>query len=272
MCRLYNQNILITGAANGIGKLLAEKSVEKGCNKLILIDIDKQKLDVFAKSLKDKNSNIFTFKIDLSKKSEIVKISKQIKNKIGSIDILINNAGIIVGKNFVDHSHFEIQKTMEINSNALMHLTLEFLPAMISRGNGHIVNISSAAGFSSVPKMSVYVASKFAVVGWSESLRLEMERENTGIHVTTVAPYYINTGMFAGVKSLIPILNQNYVANKIICGIEKNKIFVKLPFLVKIQGIIKGLLPTRVFDFVVGDLLGVYKTMNKFTGRNNESK
>lgn len=267
MCKLYNKNILITGAASGIGKLLAEISIEKGCNKLILLDLDKYNLDLTAKALKVKNKNIFTFKIDLSKKNEIVKISKQIKNKIGNIDILINNAGIVVGKKFVEHSHAEIQKTIEINSNALMHLTLEFLPEMISRGCGHIVNISSAAGFSAMPKMSVYVASKHAVVGWSESLRIEMEKGKTGVHITTVTPYYINTGMFAGVKSLIPLLDQNYVVNKIISGIEKNKIFVKLPFLVKIQNLIKGLLPTRIYDFIVGDLLRVYSTMDNFIGR-----
>ena len=156
---------------------------------------------------------------------------------------------------------------MEINSLALMHLTLEFLPEMISRGSGHVVNVASAAGFTANPKMSVYVASKFAVVGWSESLRIEMEELKTGVHVTTVTPYYIDTGMFAGVQSLIPILKQDYVVKKIICGIERNKIFVKIPFLIKLLPLIKGVLPTRVFDVVVGKWLGIYKSMSKFTGR-----
>lgn len=93
-----------------------------------------------------------------------------------------------------------------------MHIALELLPEMILRGSGHIVNIASAAGFVSNPKMSVYVASKFAVVGWSDSLRLEMERNKTGVHVSTVTPYYIDTGMFAGVKTLIPILKPEYAA------------------------------------------------------------
>lgn len=263
MSRFENQNVLITGAASGIGKLLTLKLLDKGASKLILLDKNRSELQNLSKL----SNNIFTFPVDLSNYNEIIKTSKLIKKKNLSIDILINNAGIIVGKNFSEHTHEDILKTIQINSLALMHLTLEFLPIMISRGSGHIVNIASAAGFTSIPKMSVYVASKFCVVGWSESLRIELEREKSGVSVTTVTPYYIDTGMFSGVKSLIPILKPEYVVKKIISGVEKNKIFVKLPFLVKLLPIIKGILPTRVFDFLIGDGLRIYNSMNNFIGR-----
>jgi len=192
----------------------------------------------------------------------------QVKKEVGIIDILINNAGIVVGKSFNEHSHTDIDRTMIINSAALMHITKEFLPDMIASKSGHIVNIASAAGLVSNPKMSVYVASKWAVIGWSDSLRLEMENANTNVKVTTVTPYYINTGMFDGVSStVIPIVDPNIAAEKIIRGIEKNTLFVRMPGIVYTLPFIKGILPTRWFDLIVGKWMGVYKSMNDFKGR-----
>jgi all-trans-retinol dehydrogenase (NAD+) len=139
---------------------------------------------------------------------------------------------------------------------------------MIADKNGHIVNIASAAGMVSNPKMSVYAASKWAVIGWSDSLRLEMEEQKTNVKVTTVTPFYINTGMFDGVKSsIIPIVDQDVAAKKIIKGIEKNKLFVRMPGIVYAILFVKGILPARWFDMVVGKWLGMFNTMNEFKGR-----
>jgi len=149
-----------------------------------------------------------------------------------------------------------------------MHLCKLFLPGMVQQKNGHIVNIASAAGMVSNPKMSVYAASKWAVIGWSDSLRLEMEALGTGVKVSTVTPYYINTGMFAGVhSSIIPILEPEVAAKRIIRGIEKNRIFIRMPGIVYVLQLVKGILPARWFDVVVGRWMGVYDTMKEFKGR-----
>jgi all-trans-retinol dehydrogenase (NAD+) len=96
-----------------------------------------------------------------------------------------------------------------------------------------------------------------------------MEMLKTNINVTCVTPYYISTGMFAGVKSsiFIPITKPETAARKIIRGIERNALHVRMPFIVYTLQLIKGLLPTRAFDLVVGKFLKVYKTMDEFTGR-----
>jgi hypothetical protein len=148
-----------------------------------------------------------------------------------------------------------------------MHLTLELLPSMTGRGSGHIVNIASAAGLVANPRMSVYCASKWAVIGWSDSLRLEMERLRTGVRVTTVTPFYINTGMFAGVRSVIPILEPEEAVRRILRGVARNRVFVRMPGIIYLLPLVRGLLPLRAFDWFVGTVLGVYKTMNGFKGR-----
>jgi short-subunit dehydrogenase len=157
---------------------------------------------------------------------------------------------------------------MDINALAPMYLTRELLPGMVRRGGGHIVNVASAAGMVSNPQMSVYCASKWAVIGWSDSLRLEMESARTGVKVTTVTPYYIDTGMFAGVRSaFIPILTPDHVANEIVAAIKRDKIFLRLPRVLNLLPLLRGIMPTRWFDRIVGEWLGVYHSMSGFRGR-----
>jgi short-subunit dehydrogenase len=199
---------------------------------------------------------------------EIMKAATDIKQKFGGIDILFNNAGIIIGKEFHHHTHKEIDLTMRINADALMHVALEFIPGMIEKKKGHIINIASAAGLVTSPKMSVYVASKHAVVGWSESLRLELEAITKNLHVTTVTPSYINTGMFEGVRSpVVPILKPETAARKIIAGVKKNKIFIRMPGIVYLVPFVKGILPQRWLDVVVGKWFGFHKSMDAFKGK-----
>jgi len=142
------------------------------------------------------------------------------------------------------------------------------LPGMIERRSGHVVNIASAAGLVSNPGMSVYCASKWAMVGWSDSVRLELEAANTGVRVTTVLPYYIDTGMFEGVRSpFIPLLRPEYAVVRIVRAIQKNKIFLRMPRLMNLVPFLKGVMPTRWFDALGGRWLGVYRSMETFRGR-----
>jgi short-subunit dehydrogenase len=115
--------------------------------------------------------------------------------------------------------------------------------------------------------MSVYAASKWSVIGWSDSLRLEMKQLNKNIGVTTVTPYYINTGMFDGIKSVVPILNPDKVARKIIAAIEHQRIFLSMPWSVGFVRFFQGVLPIWFFDWFVGKVMGVYSTMDHFKGR-----
>jgi short-subunit dehydrogenase len=139
---------------------------------------------------------------------------------------------------------------------------------MIKRKKGHIVNIASAAGMASHPKLSAYVASKWGLIGWSETLRLELEQSKTNVRVSTITPYYIDTGMFKGVQSpIIPLLKPERVAKGVIRAIEKNKIFARMPWLVYAMPFFKGVVPQRWFDFLLGKVFGVYGSMNTFKGK-----
>ena len=143
---------------------------------------------------------------------------------------------------------------------------------MVQRNEGHICTIASAGGMMSNPKMSVYAASKWAAVGWSDSVRIELQEMKSKVRVTTVAPYYITTGMFDGVNSKVfPLLKPEKVAKRILGAIEKDtKFLMPMPWLPKahhVMRMLQALLPMRVFDWLVGNVLGIYHTMDNFTGR-----
>jgi hypothetical protein len=270
MSLMEGRTVLITGGASGIGRVMAAMVLEKGARRLLLWDIDSGRLEETVGQLHAVHGEVHGFTVDIASTTQVIQAAAEVHERFDGIDILINNAGIIVGKYFHEHTHADIDRTMTVNTSAPMHIALEFLPRMRHRGSGHIVNIASAAGLVANPRMSVYCASKWGVIGWSDSLRLELERLHPGIKVTTVAPYYIDTGMFAGVRSLIPIIKPHVAARRIIRGIEKDRIFVRMPFIVNLLPFVRGILPLRLFDFVVGRLLRVHSTMSTFTGRTDD--
>jgi short-subunit dehydrogenase len=144
---------------------------------------------------------------------------------------------------------------------------------MLRRQTGHVCTIASAGGMLGNPRMSVYGASKWGAIGWSDSMRIELQANKSKVHVTTVAPYYINTGMFDGVKSrIIPILKPGYVSKKVIRAIEKNRTFCGIPFGFHFIRFWQAMLPTKAFDWLFGEVFGIYHTMDNFTGRKTENK
>ena len=267
MTDVRGATVLVTGAASGIGYLVGRGLLEAGASRLVIWDIQADAMQRVATELKATH-RVDTFTVDMSDRAQVARAAGQMRESGIEVDILVNNAGIIVGKPFVEHAAEDIERTMAINAVGPMHLARELLPGMIARGRGHVVNISSAAAMVSNPRMSVYCASKWALAGWSDSLRLEMEQARAGVKVTTVMPYYIDTGMFAGVRSrIIPLLKPGKVAREIIAAIEHDRVFLRLPSLLNILPLLRGVMPVRVFDKVAGDWLGVYHAMRTFKGR-----
>ncbi len=269
----YHQKIiLITGAASGIGKKFAEEISQFGNPTLILWDRNPEQLKEIKSDIQAQ-SKIYTSDIDISDPDRILfEADLLIKQHIVP-DIIINCAGIVIGKYFHEHTTDDIYNTIQINSTGSMWVTHAFLNEMIQRGSGHIVNLGSASGYIGNPRMSVYAASKWAVLGWSESLRIEMKQLKTGVSVTTVIPSYINTGMFDGVKAPLftPILETDDLVNRMVHGISKNKVEIKAPFIVHFVPFLKSILPKAIFDWIAGSLLGVYSSMNTFKGRKPKS-
>ncbi len=269
MSQIKDKVVLVTGGANGIGKLLGEKCLQEGARHLVIWDINPANLDKTVARFQSQGYQVSGYLVDVADVKDIENTAQRVLAEVGKVDILFNNAGIVVGKLFKDHTTRDIEKTFDINVLGVMHVTRNFLPAMLQYGSGHIVNIASASSLTPNPKMSVYASSKWAVMGWSESIRIELERENRELRVTTVCPGYIDTGMFAGTKAplLTPILKPEYITDLIIRAVKKNKLFVMAPATVHLLPPLRGILPTRWFDFIGGKVFGIYKTMADFVGR-----
>lgn len=186
---------------------------------------------------------------------------------------MIDNAGIVRGNAYFweTDSARDTELTMQVNSLAPMFVAREFLPGMIASGEqARLVNVASAAGLAANPRMASYCGSKWATVGWSDSVRLELEQAgHTNVKVTTVCPYYIDTGMFAGAKSapLLPILQPQDVVDEVWKQMKQGTAFVVLPKTVLLGEVFNGILPTGVRDFVASRVLVIYKAMEDFTGR-----
>jgi all-trans-retinol dehydrogenase (NAD+) len=265
--------ILITGAAMGMGKLYAERAIADGAT-VVLWDVNAALLAETAAALGDR---AHPYVVDLANPDDIRRVAALVIAEIGDPTIIINNAGIVRGKLFVDHDHdVDIELTMKINALAPMHVTRAFLPAMIAGATKNasaqyrIVNIASAAGLLANPRMSVYASSKWALVGWSDSLRLELSMGGfSNIAVTTVCPSYITTGMFAGAKGprLTPLMKPEAVVARVWKGMTRGEPFVMMPAMVSVSKVVKGILPVAAWDFVAGKIFRVYNSMDNFTGR-----
>lgn len=270
------RKVLITGAAMGMGKIYAQLAVKEGAAAVVLWDINAVELDKTVAELRAAGGRIYPYLVDISKLEAITETAAKVKAEIGNPEILFNNAGVIRGKFFWDHDQVkDIWFTMSINALAPMYIAREFLPAMIAdRSNeSRIVNIASAAGLISNPRMSVYCASKWSATGWSDSVRIELEQAgHTQVRITTVNPTYISTGMFEGAKPILmtPILTPEYVTAKVWAAMKAGTPRLIMPWTVFLSNALRGLLPVRWFDWLATHVFGVYNTMSEFKGRGQD--
>lgn len=270
MSQIRGANVLVTGGANGIGKLMGLKCLQEGAANLVIWDINEESLNKTQKEFSSKGyKNVSTFVVDVSSVNSIEKSATEVLLEIGNIDILFNNAGTVAGKKyFWEHTANDIAKTLDINVSGVMNVTRVFINEMIKQGKGHIINIASASAFIPLPKGTVYASSKWAVLGWSESLRMELEQAKNGLYVTTICPSYIDSELFKGVKAplLFPLLQEDEVASKTIKAIKNNEHMLLMPDNLNLVPILKGIFPGKIFDKVAG-LLGVYSSMDSFKGK-----
>lgn len=267
------QTVLITGAGSGLGRLMAERFARLGC-KLVLWDINGEWNEQTAGIVRDLGAVAYAYTCDLSKRDVVYQTANKVKSEVGDVDILINNAGIVTGKKMLDCSDALMQKTVDVNVVAHFWTTKAFIPSMLAKNRGHIVTIASSAGLFGINGLVDYCASKFAAVGFDESLRAELyASKKTGVHTTVVCPTYIDTGMFDGVKvrfpSLLPILKPEYVADKIVEAVLTNQTMLILPRISYFILAMKNLLPTKAVD-ATGDFLGLSHSQDEYTGRTNK--
>jgi all-trans-retinol dehydrogenase (NAD+) len=267
------RTVLITGAAMGMGRLYAERAVRGGAAHVVLWDRNAGALEATAADLRAMGAAaVHPRALDVSSLEEVTAAAAETMAEIAVPDVLINNAGIVRGKYFWEHDPgADIQAVMQVNAVAPMQITRAFLPAMIARRTpARILNVASASGTLSVPKMSVYTASKWAVIGWSDSLRLELNESGNGhVQVTTLIPSYIKTGMFAGARGplMTPLMEPAYVVDRAWAALMAGKARIQLPWTVPLGSALRGLLPQPLWDVVAGRVFKVYQSMDHFTGR-----
>ncbi len=238
--------VIITGAAHGIGLSLAKLYDQIGA-KVVVIDVNAQALQEAEKILK----NAVFYQCDITKKENVYELSKTILREVGVPYIIVNNAGVVENSYFLDCSDDMLERTMNVNIVSHFWICKAFLPAMIKKGEGQLCQVASAAGVMGVKGLAAYCASKHAVVGFSNALRLELEGyAKNKIFVTLVCPGFINTGMFEGVKParFTPLLDQKKIAQVIFNAVDKKKHFVMEPFMVKTVPWLQVLFPVGAFN------------------------
>lgn len=261
------QIVLITGAGCGLGRLMALEFGKLGC-KLVLWDINSDNIEMVAAELRQQEVEAHTYTCDVSNSESVYSVANKVKTEVGQVDILINNAGIISGRTILDCSDAMMKKTMDVNGTGIFWTIKAFLPDMLSRDHGHIVTIASVAGLVGVNRMADYCASKFADVGFHESLREELYALNkTGIQTTLICPFFINTGMFEGVKTnwLLPMLDQEYVASKSVEAVLTNQAMLCMPRTLYLIVSLKNLVPVKA-AMMLADFIGINKFMEEFHG------
>ncbi|KAL6040912.1 hypothetical protein STEG23_037888, partial [Scotinomys teguina] len=202
---------------------------------LVLWDINQEGNMETCRLVKTKGDvKVFAYECDCSNRKEVYKVADQVKEEVGDVTILINNAGVVTGKPFLDIPDHMVEKSFLVNAISHFWTCKAFLPAMIKADHGHLVCISSIAGLVGINGLSDYSSSKFAAFGFAESLFLELTMlRKSKVKSTIVCPYFIQTGMFEGCATkyplLLPLLEQEYVAQKIFNAILEEQVYLLIP-------------------------------------------
>ena len=240
--------VLVTGAGSGIGELMAVGA---------------------ALEIERRGGTAWAWRVDVADGHCVDAAAASVLAAFGRVDILVNNAGIVTGKRFAEMTEDDVERTFQVNVFSLYRTVRRFLPGMVERDRGSIVTIASAAGLVGVARQADYSASKFAAVGFTESLRSELRHSGSHVHTLVVAPYYIDTGMFDGVRTrvplLLPILKPAKVADAVLDSVERGDQRRVLPRFANAVLTLKAL-PVPLLDAVT-EAFGVSSTMDGFTGR-----
>src|SRR6185369_663434 len=234
MRTLQGKRALVTGGASGIGKAIAERLAANGAE-LVLVDLNDETLHLAAAELARGGARVKTYVLDVTDTSRITGLKEQIARDLGPIDVLVNNAGLVFGGGFLDVPLEKHLTTYRVNTLGLVAMTHAFLPDLIAGTDGHVVNVASASGYIGLPFGATYASSKWAVIGFSESMALELELQGHGhVHVTSVCPSYVRTGLFDGAKAPLftRLLTAERVADATIRAILRDKPQVRIPWLV----------------------------------------
>ena len=249
--------VLVTGASSGIGRQVSLDFSDHGAQNIILVARSQSKLEDLEKIIRRKfATEVSVYPCDISKKTEVAKMGREILERYGYIDILVNNAGFGIYGKVQRQSIEDIESIIFTNYLGMVYCTKVFLDSMTSRKSGHIVNVASVAGSFGVAGLSAYCASKYAVLGFSESLSQELH--GTGIGITVVSPIGVRTNFFSNdsFSGKTPnytgfMLESKTVSNAILAAANSSRLEIIVPFYVRVAVWFKHTLP-----FIVNPIVG----------------
>lgn len=265
---LRDKRALVTGAASGIGHAIAARFAAEGAE-VLLVDVNEGLLKQTAASFAATGARVRSYVLDVTDSARIPELRAQIHAEGGPIDVLVNNAGLVFGGGFLDVPIEKHLQTYRVNTLGLVAMTHAFLPDLIAGRDGHVLLVASASSFIGLPFGVTYASSKWAVLGFAESLTLELGLQgHRHVHVTSLCPSYVATGLFDGVRPPFGtrLLTPERVAELALRGVLGNAVSVRAPWLVRLTPALKGLVPFRLF-YRIAAALGVNTSMLHWRGR-----
>jgi short-subunit dehydrogenase len=268
MRSLADTRVLITGGGSGIGRCLALRFASAGAE-VHVADLNLAAAEQLSRAISSAGGRARAWHLDVTDPAAIASVRKRMLDEAGPVDVLVNNAGVVHGGAFLDVPLDRHDATLRVNALGVVAVTHAFLPDLVARPDAHIVTIASAAAFAGLPFGATYAASKWAALGFSESIRLELlEQGRRHVHVTTVCPGYVGTGMFEGARALrlTRILTPERVADLTVSAVLANREMVMTPWVVALGPALRGIVPRRLFD-AIARLFGAQTSMVYWKGR-----
>ncbi|MBT4269330.1 MAG: SDR family NAD(P)-dependent oxidoreductase [Deltaproteobacteria bacterium] len=236
MKRFPEKRIVITGAGSGLGKTLAIDFAKMGW-RVVVSSRTQSRIDQTVHDIKEAGGTVLGVQCDVSEYDNVAALADKVVAEWGGVDIVINNAGVPSGGYVETFSLEDWKWIMDINLMGTIHGCKAFIPILKKQGSGHIANVSSAAGFTSMAEMAPYNVTKAGIISLSETLKMELYGENIG--VTVAVPTFFQTNLLENVRYTDEIqlkraeayfekafCDVNHVSKKLIKGIKKNKLYV----------------------------------------------
>lgn len=238
---IKGKTALVTGASSGMGAAIAIELAKGGAAKLLLLARNQEKLENIARQIVSHGSQAYVYPIDLSQDHEVEQLAQRILHEVGVPDILVNNAGSGQWKFIEETSAAEARNMMDLPYFAAFNLTRAFLPGMLARNSGHIVNMSSVASRFTWPGATAYTAARWAVRGLTEALRSDLY--GTNINVTLYESGYVQSPYWEhnpnsqerlpGISHYTPPLTPADVGQAVVAAVRHDKRLVVIPFMMK---------------------------------------
>jgi all-trans-retinol dehydrogenase (NAD+) len=267
--KLAGKRVLITGAGHGLGRAIALEFARASCE-VVITDRDESRADGVVGEIQNNTARAVGFTLDVTDGDQIRTVRERLLADVGPIDVLVNNAGVVFGGEFSNVPVERHLKTIEINLASLIAVTHAFLPDLVKQPESRIINIASAAAVLALPLAASYAASKWGVLGFSDSLREELRRAgHRNVGVTTICPSYISTGLFDGARParLTSMLTPDGVALAVRRAVERGTDFVMLPRSAHVLYVFTRFLP-RSMQNRICRWLGVSDSMAAWRGHN----